>query len=112
MQESKYLFRLYMSLKNYREAGNVAVIVANQEQEAGKFKVKSFSIFDVDVVQVHTAALTTFCLICAKVWIIKWLVIFADMAYFRAAAGRDQGSERNGTEPDAAPLVPPHQNPS
>ena len=34
-QEAKYLFRLYMSQKKYREAAKTAVIIAREEQNAG-----------------------------------------------------------------------------
>lgn len=37
MQDAKYLFRLYMSLKRFREAAKTAVIIANEEQSGGKY---------------------------------------------------------------------------
>ena len=35
-QDVKYLFRLYMSLKQYREAAQTALIIAAEEQAAGE----------------------------------------------------------------------------
>ena len=34
-QDAKYLFRLYMALKQYREAARTAIIIAREEQSAG-----------------------------------------------------------------------------
>lgn len=34
-KEAKYLFRLYMALKQYREAARTAIIIAREEQCAG-----------------------------------------------------------------------------
>lgn len=36
-QDAKYLFRLYMALKQYREAARTAIIIAREEQSAGPF---------------------------------------------------------------------------
>ena len=36
-KDAKYLFRLYMALKQYREAARTAIIIAREEQIAGKF---------------------------------------------------------------------------
>ena len=35
-QDAKYLFRLYMSLKRFREAARTAIIIANEEQTGGE----------------------------------------------------------------------------
>lgn len=35
MKDAKYLFRLYMALKQYREAARTAIIIAREEQCAG-----------------------------------------------------------------------------
>ena len=37
-QDPKYLFRLYMALKQYREAASTAVIIAREEQNAGMLR--------------------------------------------------------------------------
>ena len=34
-QDAKYLFRLYMALKQFREAARTAIIIAREEQNAG-----------------------------------------------------------------------------
>ena len=34
-QDAKYLFRLYMAKKQYREAAKTAIIIAENEQSAG-----------------------------------------------------------------------------
>ncbi len=44
-QEAKYLFRLYMALKQYREAARTAIIIAREEQNAGK--VPDFQLLQV-----------------------------------------------------------------
>lgn len=36
MQDAKYLFRLYMALTQYREAARTAIIIAREEQSAGR----------------------------------------------------------------------------
>jgi len=35
LQDPRYLFRLYMALKKYREAAQTASIIAQEEQNAG-----------------------------------------------------------------------------
>ncbi|KAI4585986.1 hypothetical protein MJG53_020611, partial [Ovis ammon polii x Ovis aries] len=37
-KDAKYLFRLYMALKQYREAARTAVIIAREEQSAGNYR--------------------------------------------------------------------------
>ncbi|KAL3878608.1 hypothetical protein ACJMK2_030942 [Sinanodonta woodiana] len=37
-KDAKYLFRLYMALKQYREAGRTAIIIAREEQNAGNYR--------------------------------------------------------------------------
>lgn len=37
-KDFKYLFRLYMSLKRYREAAKTAVIISAEEQNMGNYK--------------------------------------------------------------------------
>ena len=37
-QEAKYLFRLYMALKQYREAARTAIIIAREDQNAGNYR--------------------------------------------------------------------------
>lgn len=34
-QDAKYLFRLYMAMKQYQEAARTAIIIAREEQSAG-----------------------------------------------------------------------------
>ena len=36
LQDAKYLFRLYMALKKYPEAARTAIIIAREEQNAGR----------------------------------------------------------------------------
>jgi WD repeat-containing protein 19 len=38
-KEAKYIFKLYMSLKQYREAARTAIIVAREDQMLGNYKV-------------------------------------------------------------------------
>ncbi|XP_060593463.1 multiple epidermal growth factor-like domains protein 11 isoform X2 [Ruditapes philippinarum] len=37
-KDAKYLFRLYMALKQWREAGRTAIIIAQEEQSAGNYR--------------------------------------------------------------------------
>lgn len=37
-KDPRYLFRLYMARKHYKDAAKTAVIIANQEQIAGNYK--------------------------------------------------------------------------
>uniref|UniRef100_A0A8C5X1D6 WD repeat-containing protein 19 n=1 Tax=Malurus cyaneus samueli TaxID=2593467 RepID=A0A8C5X1D6_9PASS len=37
-QDAKYLFRLYMALKQYRDAARTAVIIAREEQRSGNYR--------------------------------------------------------------------------
>ena len=37
-KDAKYLFRLYMALKRYREAARTAIIIARDDQEAGNYR--------------------------------------------------------------------------
>ncbi|KAK2164923.1 hypothetical protein LSH36_57g01034 [Paralvinella palmiformis] len=37
-KDAKYLFRLYMALKQYREAARTAIIIAREEQNAGNYR--------------------------------------------------------------------------
>ncbi|KAK3101973.1 hypothetical protein FSP39_007745 [Pinctada imbricata] len=37
-KDAKYLFRLYMALKQFREAGRTAIIIAREEQNAGNYR--------------------------------------------------------------------------
>ncbi|XP_019491540.1 PREDICTED: WD repeat-containing protein 19 [Hipposideros armiger] len=37
-KDAKYLFRLYMALKKYQEAARTAIIIAREEQSAGKYR--------------------------------------------------------------------------
>ncbi|XP_012413373.2 WD repeat-containing protein 19 [Trichechus manatus latirostris] len=37
-KDAKYLFRLYMALKQYREAGRTAIIIAREEQSSGNYR--------------------------------------------------------------------------
>ena len=54
-KDAKYLFRLYMALKKYPEAARTAIIIAREEQNAGKeSKYFSFQIFlCVDMMKMH-----------------------------------------------------------
>ena len=38
-QDAKYLFRLYMALQQYREAARTAIIIAREEQSAGRRQI-------------------------------------------------------------------------
>nr|XP_005286411.1 WD repeat-containing protein 19 isoform X5 [Chrysemys picta bellii] len=38
LSDAKYLFRLYMALKQYREAARTAIIIAREEQSAGNYR--------------------------------------------------------------------------
>ena len=38
LQDAKYLFRLYMALKQYPEAARTAIIIAREEQNAGQYR--------------------------------------------------------------------------
>ena len=38
IQEAKYLFRFYLSLGQYTEASRTAIIIAQQDQEAGNYR--------------------------------------------------------------------------
>ncbi|KAF6022231.1 WDR19 [Bugula neritina] len=37
-KDAKYLFRLYMALKQYPEAARTAIIIAREEQNAGQYR--------------------------------------------------------------------------
>ena len=37
-KDAKYLFKLYMALKQYREAARTAIIIAREEQTAGNYR--------------------------------------------------------------------------
>ncbi len=37
-KDAKYLFRLYMARKQYKEAAKTAVIIAREEQAAGNYR--------------------------------------------------------------------------
>lgn len=38
MQDAKYVFRIYMALKQYREAAKTAIIIAREDQSAGNYR--------------------------------------------------------------------------
>jgi len=38
LQDAKYLFRMYMSLEQYREAARIAVIIAREDQTSGNYR--------------------------------------------------------------------------
>ncbi len=38
-KDAKYLFRLYMARKQYKEAAKTAVIIAREEQAAGNYRL-------------------------------------------------------------------------
>lgn len=44
-KEPKYLFRLYMARKQFQEAAKTAVIIANQEQVSGNYRVAHDMLF-------------------------------------------------------------------
>jgi len=45
-KDPNYIFRLYMALGKYTEAGDTAVIIARQEQELGNYRVAHQILFD------------------------------------------------------------------
>eukprot|EP00002_Diphylleia_rotans_P001793 TRINITY_DN11025_c0_g1_i1.p1 TRINITY_DN11025_c0_g1~~TRINITY_DN11025_c0_g1_i1.p1 ORF type:complete len:1293 (+),score=269.64 TRINITY_DN11025_c0_g1_i1:166-4044(+) len=45
-KDPKYIFSLYMAMKNYVQAGKTAIIIARQEQELGNYKVAHDLLFD------------------------------------------------------------------
>lgn len=45
-KEPKYLFKLYMALKQYREAARTAIIIAREEQNAGNYRNAHSVLFD------------------------------------------------------------------
>lgn len=50
-KDSKYLFRLYMAKRQYKEAAKTAVIIGNQEQIAGNYRSAHdllYSMYQVD----------------------------------------------------------------
>lgn len=51
-KDSKYLFRLYMAKKQFKEAAKTAVIIGNQEQIAGNYRSAHdllFSMYQVSL---------------------------------------------------------------
>ncbi|PAA79483.1 hypothetical protein BOX15_Mlig021619g2, partial [Macrostomum lignano] len=44
-KDAKYLFRLYMALKQFKEAARTAVIIAREEQNAGNYRVAHDLLF-------------------------------------------------------------------
>ena len=44
-KDAKHLFRLYMSLKKYREAAKTAIIIAREEQNSGQSRTRDTIIF-------------------------------------------------------------------
>ena len=54
-QDVKYLFRLYMSLKLYREASQTAIIIADQEQAAGTYRSARDVLLDMNRSAFHDA---------------------------------------------------------
>jgi hypothetical protein len=46
-KDAKYLFRLYMARKQYKEAAKTAVIIAREEQAAGNYRLvkKNYKFF-------------------------------------------------------------------
>lgn len=45
-KEVKYIFHLHMSLKQYKEAANTAILIAREEQMLGNYKVAHDLVFD------------------------------------------------------------------
>ena len=58
LKDAKYLFRLYMARKQYKEAAKTAVIIAREEQAAGNYRNSHdvlFNMYQVGCqVTVHT----------------------------------------------------------
>ncbi|KAJ8281320.1 hypothetical protein GJAV_G00066160 [Gymnothorax javanicus] len=53
-KDAKYLFRLYMALKHYREAARTAIIIAREEQSAGNYRNAHDVLFSIYIlVKVH-----------------------------------------------------------
>ncbi|XP_061778717.2 WD repeat-containing protein 19 [Nerophis lumbriciformis] len=46
-KDAKYLFRLYMALQQYREAGRTAIIIAREEQNAGNYRSSHNVLFSM-----------------------------------------------------------------
>ncbi|XP_073898544.1 kelch-like protein 5 isoform X6 [Castor canadensis] len=46
-KDAKYLFRLYMALKQYREAARTAIIIAREEQSAGNYRTAHDVLFSM-----------------------------------------------------------------
>ena len=43
----RYLFNLYMSLKQYREAARTAIIIAKEDQASGSYRTAHDVLFDM-----------------------------------------------------------------
>ena len=46
-KDAKYLFRLYMARKQYKEAAKTAVIIAREEQAAGNYRNSHDVLFNM-----------------------------------------------------------------
>ncbi len=46
-KDAKYLFRLYMALKRYKEAARTAIIIAKDDQEAGNYRTAHDVLFSM-----------------------------------------------------------------
>lgn len=45
MQDAKFLFKYYISLKMYREAAKTAVVIASEEQANGSYRIAHELLF-------------------------------------------------------------------
>ena len=59
-KDAKYLFRLYMARKQYKEAAKTAVIIAREEQAAGNYRNAHDVLFNMYQVRILTS--NSFCL--------------------------------------------------
>ena len=55
-KDPNYIYRLYMALKKYEEAGKTALIIAKQEQEAGNYNV-AHSVITETVMSLESAGI-------------------------------------------------------
>lgn len=58
-KDSKYLFRLYMAKRQYREAAKAAVIISNQEQITGNYRSAHDLLFSMYQVCIRCSKIIT-----------------------------------------------------
>ena len=47
MQEARYLFKLYMALKQFKEAARTALLIASEEQTNGNYRIAHDVLFQM-----------------------------------------------------------------